>query len=180
MSRTALLVADDRTATRPRRHLTTTALQVAGAVALAWTAGIHLRLWTEGYSHIPTIGPLFMMQSVIGSALSLVVLALALPPVVAPKRPPSKRAELVAAAVSAGSALFLVSTIGGLLLSDWVGLFGLHDHMNSPYAGLSLTVEGIGAAVLLAAAVARARPYIVSVAPPTSGAAGDEDNGSPN
>ena len=140
----------DATAPRRRRHLTTTALLVAGAAALAWTSGIHLRLWSEGYDHIPTIGPLFLMQGIVASLLALLVLGVAVSGAV--RTPTGTRETFVTAALSAGAALFLVATIGGLLMSDWFGLFGLHDHLNSPFAGLSLVVEAVGTVVMLTAA----------------------------
>ena len=38
-----------------------------GCVALlAWIGYIHLHLWQEGYRHIPTNGPLFLLDAVLG------------------------------------------------------------------------------------------------------------------
>jgi hypothetical protein len=42
----------------------------------------------------------------------------------------------------------LIATIGGLLASVYVGLFGFMDSLAAPYAGLSLGVESAGAVVL--------------------------------
>jgi hypothetical protein len=114
------------------RRLVPTLLLAAGAASLGWAAAIHLHLWAMGYRHIPTIGPLFLLQGIAAGVLALVVLA--------------TRHPLVAVL----GALFQLSTIGGLLLSDWVGLFGFHDHLDAPFAGVSLTVEAVGAALLLA------------------------------
>ena len=44
----------------------------------------------------------------------------------------------------------MIATIGGLLLSVSVGLFGFMDSPATPYAGLSLGVESAGAVVLSA------------------------------
>lgn len=112
---------------------------IAGAAALAWSAEIHFRLWADGYRHIPTIGPLFLMQGVVAALLALVLLG--------------TRTVVAAAA----GVLFLLSTIGGLMLSDWVGLFGFHDHLDAPFAGMSLAVEGAGAAVLVVAVALQLR-----------------------
>lgn len=131
--RTALLDRPDSPARRGQ-HPTTVALMVTGAVALAWSSEIHFHLWADGYRHIATIGPLFFMQGVVAALLALVVLG----------------SRTIAAAMA--GALFMVSTIGGLLLSDWVGLFGFHDHLDAPFAGMSLAVEGTGAALLIASA----------------------------
>jgi hypothetical protein len=51
---------------------------------------------------------------------------------------------------------FLASTIGGLVLSAEVGLFGFQDSYSAPFAELSLLVEATGTAVLVAACVLRA------------------------
>jgi hypothetical protein len=101
-----------------------------GAVFVAASAGIHLHLWLSGYRFIPTIGPLFIGQSVTGFVLAA-GLAWTRRPVLAML-----------------SALFLVATIGGLLTSAWFGLFGFRDGFDAPYAGLSLFVESAGALVL--------------------------------
>ena len=46
-----------------------------GCVALlAWIGYIHLHLWQEGYRHIPTNGPLFLLDAVAGFVLAAVLL----------------------------------------------------------------------------------------------------------
>jgi hypothetical protein len=111
-------------------RVVTTLTLLAGA-ALAVTSGaIHLHLWAEGYRTIPTIGPLFLFQGVAGVVLGVVLAA-------------SRR--LLAAVATAG---FMVATIGGFLLSDYVGLFGFSDTLSAPWAGMALAVEIAGAVVL--------------------------------
>jgi hypothetical protein len=105
-----------------------------GAALVATTGAIHLHLWASGYRTIPTIGPLFLFQGIAG-----VVIAVAL---VAWRR-------LVVVVAAAG---FMIATIGGLLLSVYVGLFGFTDTLSAPFAGLSLAVESAGAVVLAVAA----------------------------
>jgi hypothetical protein len=121
----------------PRRAAITLAL-VVGAALVATTAAIHLHLWVSGYRNISTIGSLFLFQGVAG-----VVLAVAL---VAWRR-------MVTVVAGAG---FMIVTIGGLLLSVYVGLFGFTDTLAAPFAGLSLAVESAGAAVLGVAGIALA------------------------
>ena len=98
------------------------------------SAVIHLHLWSTGYRHIPTIGPLFLLQGLLGIGLGVTVAV-------------TRRAW-----ASLAGALFALSTIGGLLLSVEVGLFGFRDSFAAPDATLSLVVES-AAAVLLAGAV---------------------------
>ena len=80
-----------------------------GAAALFATGGIHLDLYVTGYRFIPTIGVLFILQVVAAMTLGIVVVAI-------PRR----------IAAIAG-ALFALSTLGGYLLSLWVGLFGFKE-----------------------------------------------------
>ena len=117
------------TGSTARKAVITLGMVVGGALAAA-TAAIHLDLWAGGYRNIPTIGPLFLIQGV--SAVALAVLLVAW-------------RRLVTVLVAAG---FLVATIGGLLLSVYIGLFGFMDTLAAPYAGVSLAVETAGVVVL--------------------------------
>jgi hypothetical protein len=114
--------------TKPGRLVSLAAL--VGAALLIWSAVIHLHLWATGYRHIPTIGPLFLVQGVAG-----IVVAVA---IAARRRP----------VVLVGGALFAAGTVGGLLLSVNVGLFGFQDSLSAPFAVESLVVETIAVVVL--------------------------------
>lgn len=105
-----------------------------GAVLLVLSAVIHLHLWSQSYRHIPTIGPLFLIQGIVGIALAALV------------------AVFRRLLVFAGAALFAIGTIGGLLLSVYVGLFGFQDSLSAPYAVTSLILEAIAFVVLGGAA----------------------------
>jgi vacuolar-type H+-ATPase subunit I/STV1 len=111
------------------------ALCWVGSLLLIVSALIHLHLWSTGYRHIPTIGPLFVAQGVVGLVVAAAVAV--------------SRHTLVAV----GGALFAASTIGGLVLSVDVGLFGFKDSFSAPYATLSLVVESAAVIVLSAAAL---------------------------
>jgi hypothetical protein len=117
------------TGSTPRRVVTTLAL-IIGAALVATASAIHLHLWAGGYRTIPTIGPLFLFQGIAGAAIAVALVA-------------SRRLATVVAATG-----FMVATIGGLLLSLYVGLFGFTDTLSAPFAGLSLTVECAGTVVL--------------------------------
>jgi predicted lipoprotein with Yx(FWY)xxD motif len=86
-----------------------TVLRVAGAALLAATGGIHLDLYLTGYRSIPTIGWLFLLQVIAAFGLALAVLV---------------SGSRLAAAAGAG---FALSTLGGYLLSVWIGLFGFKE-----------------------------------------------------
>jgi hypothetical protein len=117
------------TGSATRRAIITLAM-VFGAALVAAASAIHLHLWATGYRTIPTIGPLFLVQGIVGAILAVALAA-------------SRR--LLAVVAAAG---FMVATIGGLLLSVYVGLFGFMDSLAAPFAGLSLAVEGLGALML--------------------------------
>jgi len=81
-------------------------LRLAGAGLLAATGAIHLDLYLTGYRSIPVIGWLFLLQVIAAFVLGAAVLV--------------SGSRLVAAA----GAGFALSTLGGYLLSVWIGLFG--------------------------------------------------------
>jgi hypothetical protein len=131
-------LAQRRVATDAPRWARASALGgiVLGAVAVAVSAIIHLHLWLQGYKHIHTIGPLFLAQAVGGIVLAVVMVAY------------PRFVSAVAGAV------YMASTIGGLLISATVGIFGFHDGLSVPWATSSLVIEAAGLVVLLAAGAA--------------------------
>jgi predicted lipoprotein with Yx(FWY)xxD motif len=109
-------------------------LRVIGAGLLIATAAVHLDLYLTGYRTIPTIGPLFLFQVIVGFALGLAVLA---------------TGSRLAAATGA---LFALSTLGGYLLTVQFGLFGFREVRTTAgiVAGL-LEVLAFAALAVLAA-----------------------------
>jgi predicted lipoprotein with Yx(FWY)xxD motif len=103
------------------------ALRLAGGGLLVATAAIHLDLYVTGYRSIPAIGWLFLLQVIAAFGLGVLVLA---------------TGEWLAAAAGAG---FALATLGGYLLSLWIGLFGFTEVR---------TTEGIVAGVIEVAAFA--------------------------
>jgi predicted lipoprotein with Yx(FWY)xxD motif len=93
----------------PPRARARLALRLAGGGLLIATGAIHLDLYLTGYRSIPTIGWLFLFQVIAAFALGAAVLA--------------SGARLAAAA----GAVFSLATLGGYLLSLWIGLFGFKE-----------------------------------------------------
>ena len=85
------------------------ALRLTGACLLVVTGAIHLDLYLTGYRSIPTIGWMFGLQ-VLSAFTPTIVVAL-------------RRSWLA----SAAGAAFAASTLGGYLLSVWIGLFGFKE-----------------------------------------------------
>ncbi|KUN76034.1 hypothetical protein AQJ64_39735 [Streptomyces griseoruber] len=108
-------------------------------------AAIHLRLWAEGYRDLVTIGPLFLVNGVIGILLAAALL-------VTPVRG--------LAPVAAVSALFTAGTLGALVLSLTTGLFGFVESTGAELVRPTLYVEVAGVAVLATLAVtAHSHPH---------------------
>jgi predicted lipoprotein with Yx(FWY)xxD motif len=123
-----------RGASAPRRSW----FGIAGAALLIASGAIHLDLYLTGYRTIPTIGPLFLLQVIAAFALALVI---------------AVTGNWLAAAAGAA---FAVSTLGGYLLSLWVGLFGFTEVRTT--AGIVAGVIDVAAFAALVMAAAPALP----------------------
>ena len=93
------------------------AVRLTGTAALLASGGIHLDLYITGYHAIPTIGPLFLVQTISALALGLVL---------------AIRSDEI---LSLGGALLAIGTLGGYVVSRAVGMFGFHEVATT--AGLS-------------------------------------------
>jgi hypothetical protein len=126
-------------------RLATNLLTWSGSLLVVGSSVIHYYLWdSQGYRHIPTIGPLFITQAVVGVVLAVVTSAV--------------RNPLLAAA-EAGLAF---SSAGGLIISVNFGLFGWQESMSAPYAGLALGVEIAAGALLIVAAAIPGRLWLAN------------------
>jgi hypothetical protein len=106
-------------------------LRLAAAALLAWIGYIHLHLWQEGYRQIPTDGPFFLLDAVAAFAFAVAMLAW-----------PRPLAGLLAAG-------FTASTIGALVISLSVGLFGFRESIGASFVVESLVLEAITVLLLL-------------------------------
>ncbi len=112
-----------------------TALFVVGGLLLVWSAYIHFHLWQSvGYRHIPTIGPLFLVQSFVGVAIAFAVVAV-------------RRVWVAVLGVG-----LTMTTITGFLLSVEVGIFGFRDTWLAPFAKEAFLIECTSIVALAAAA----------------------------
>jgi hypothetical protein len=115
----------------PGRRAAALLLRLGCVALLSWIGYIHLHLWLEGYRQIPTNGPLFLLDAVTGLALAAVLLVRPVP---------------LAGLVAAG---YTTATLGALLISLTVGLFGFRESISASYVVQSLTIEAITALALL-------------------------------
>jgi len=123
-----------RLRTGPARRHQQLGLRLAGAGLLAATGAIHLDLYLTGYRSIPTLGWLFLLQVIAAFGLAAAVLA--------------SGSRLLAAA----GAGFALATLGGYLLSVWIGLFGFREIRTT--AGIVAGVIEVAAFAALAALAA--------------------------
>src|SRR6516225_9782715 len=110
---------------RPTRRAAALLLRLACVALLAWIGYIHLHLWLEGYRQIPTDGPLFLLDAIAAFLLAATLLVW-----------PAPLAGLLAVGYTA-------STIGALLISLTVGLFGFRESISASYVTQSLAIETI-------------------------------------
>jgi hypothetical protein len=117
--------------------LAASAAFVLGGLLLIWSADVHFHLWneTDGYRTIPTIGPLFLLQSIAGLVIGIGVVVVR---------------RVWAAVVGLG---FALSTLAGFLLSVAIGLFGFKDSWLAPFAKEAFTIEILAAVAFVAAGV---------------------------
>jgi predicted lipoprotein with Yx(FWY)xxD motif len=111
--------------------------RVAGSGLLIATAAIHLDLYLTGYRTIPTIGWLFLLQVIAAFGLGLTVLAI-----------PSRLVITGRLAAAAGAG-FALATLGGYILSVWIGLFGFKEVRTT--SGIVAGAVEVAAFVVLAA-----------------------------
>jgi predicted lipoprotein with Yx(FWY)xxD motif len=124
-------------AERPASGWPAIILRVAGSGLLIATAAIHLDLYLTGYRTIPTIGWLFLLQVIAAFGLGLAVLAI-----------PRRRVIPGRLAAAAGAG-FALATLGGYILSVWIGLFGFKEVRTT--AGIVAGLVEVAAFVALAA-----------------------------
>jgi predicted lipoprotein with Yx(FWY)xxD motif len=136
------------TARPPRRHRQF-GLPLAGAGLLTATGAIHLDLYLTGYRSIPTIGWLFLLQVIAAFGLAAALLA--------------SGSRLIGAA----GAGFALATLGGYLLSVWIGLFGFKEIRTT--AGIVAGVIEVAAFAALAALAAAPVPRGQQPGPATVG-----------
>jgi hypothetical protein len=115
----------------PGRRAAALLLRLGCVALLGWIGYIHLHLWLEGYRQIPTNGPLFLLDAVAGFALGAGLLVR-----------PAPLTGLLAAGYTA-------ATLGALLISLSVGLFGFRESISASYVVLSLAVDAITALALV-------------------------------
>jgi hypothetical protein len=113
------------------------ALRILSAVLLLATGGIHLYLAFNGVGGI--LGVMFVLNGIAGLVLAIALVAL--------------RGRLLQLATVL-SLLFMIATLGSLLLALTVGLFGITQSWDYMLVPETVIVESIGVVVLAATTIA--------------------------
>jgi hypothetical protein len=124
----------------PQRRLVVRLLGAALLLAMAW---IHEHLYGIGYSTVPTIGPLFRLDAVLGVGAAVLVLLT-----------PARWWRWACAA----GALLQIGTLAALVQSLTIGAFGFTETLDAPLVWQTIVVETLGFAVLAVGAAVRPAP----------------------
>ena len=108
-----------------RGQLPVLALCIIDAGLLITSGLIHLHFWNIAYRHVPTLGPLFLVQVVATLVIAVALVA-------------TRRLIVVAAAF-----LLMGGTIVGFILVRTVGLFNFKLGFTSGLAATVLVVEAV-------------------------------------
>jgi hypothetical protein len=138
--------------TRSRYSALTTGARYLGALALLAMAVIHLVEYAaNSYSQIPTIGTLFLLNFIGGTALALALMS----PL--DRLRDGRGGRLLAFLAAAGAAMAAVSIVV-LLVSEQTPLFGFREAGYRPAIVLALIAEGVALVCLAAFATNRLLP----------------------
>jgi hypothetical protein len=137
-----------RSTTHPQVHRGTSSrtLNVAGvtrvlaAVCVTAVAAVHLHLYEDGFSAVPTIGRLFLANVVTGACIAVMLLV-------------DRRRWMWAALAAA----YCIATLGSFLWSVQFGLFGYQETLRGTWQERAAVVEIAGAVLSAAAAILAAR-----------------------
>lgn len=122
-----------------------------GALTLLIVGGVHLQQYLAGYSDVPTIGTLFLLNA-IGAAVVAVGLMAPFERLVN-----DRRADLAAALLSALGAMIAIGALIALFISESQPLFGFMEDGYSAAIMIAIASEAITTILLAAVAAANLR-----------------------
>jgi len=122
-----------------------------GALALLVVGGVHLQQYFAGYSIVPTIGALFVLNAISAAVVSVGLLA----PL--ERLLSDRRADLAAGLLSMLGAMIAVGALIALFISESQPLFGFMEYGYSTPIVIAIAAEAITAILLVPVAVAALR-----------------------
>jgi hypothetical protein len=114
--------------------------RVLAAGCVSAVGAVHLYLYEDGFSAVPTIGRLFLANAVAAACIAVMVLV--------------DRRRWIWAALAAA---YCVATVGSFLWSVQFGLFGYQETLRGAWQERAAVIEIAGAVVSTAAAMLVAR-----------------------
>ena len=122
-----------------------------GALTLLVVGGVHLQQYLAGYSDVPTIGTLFVVNAIGAAVVAVGLLA----PIERLLR--DRSAELVAGLLSTVGAMIAVGALVALFISESQPLFGFMEDGYSTPIVIAIAAEAITAILLVPVAAANLR-----------------------
>ena len=101
-------------------------MRLLAAVGALVSAGVHLKLWTDGFRDQHVIGPAFMLNAVAGVVIAILLL--------------TWRRHWLPLFLALG---FGASTLGAFIIATTVGLFGVHERWVGGYVFAAAISEAV-------------------------------------
>jgi hypothetical protein len=131
-----------------------------GALALLVVGGVHLQQYLTGYSVVPTIGPLFLLNAIGAAAVAAGLLA----PL--DRMQSDRRAHLAAGTLASAGAMIAVGALVALFVSESQPLFGFMENGYSTPIMIAIAAEAITTILLVPVAAANLRQALSGDRPP--------------
>jgi hypothetical protein len=131
--------------------VTMKAMRYLGALTLLVVGGVHLQQYLAGYSDVPTIGALFLLNA-IGAGVVAVGLLIPIESLVS-----ARRADLATGLLSALGAMIAIGALVALFVSESQPLFGFMEDGYSTAIVIAIASEAITTILLVPVAAANVR-----------------------
>ena len=140
--------------------MTMKAMRRLGALTLLAVGGVHLQQYLAGYSDVPTIGALFVLNAVGAAVVAIGLLA----PI--ERLLSGRRGHLATGLLSTGGALIAVGALVALIVSESQPLFGFMEDGYSTAILIAIAAEAITTILLAPVAAVSLRQAASDDRPP--------------
>jgi hypothetical protein len=131
--------------------MTMKTMQRLGAVALLAVGGVHLQQYLTGYSVVPTIGALFLLNAIAAAVVAAGLLA----PI--DRLVGDRPTHLATAGLATAGAMIAVGALVALFVSESQPLFGFMEDGYSTPIVIAIAAEAITTILLVPVAAAQMR-----------------------
>jgi branched-subunit amino acid ABC-type transport system permease component len=140
--------------------MTMKTMQRLGAVALLAVGGVHLQQYLTGYSVVPTIGDLFILNAIAAAVVAAGLLA----PI--DRLLSERRAHLATAGLATVGAMIATGALIALFISESQPLFGFMEYGYSTAIVIAIAAEALTTILLVPVAAAYLRKAASNDRPP--------------